>query len=74
MKQNVYTVGIDLAKKIFHLRDPVADGQKTALRPLAVYRRKGLPSSTGLRPSLCLKMRVLARTQLFPGASNVAPW
>src|SRR5262245_55692337 len=30
------------------LGDPVAYGQKTALRPLAVYRRKRLRSSTGL--------------------------
>src|SRR5262245_44386727 len=54
--------------------DPVAYGQKTALRPLAVYRRQGLHSSTGLRPSLCPQMRVLAGTPLFPGEPQVDPW
>src|SRR5262249_20610784 len=33
--------------------DPVAYGQKTALRTLAVYRRKSLRSSTGLAPHFC---------------------
>jgi len=56
------------------LGDPVAYGQKTALRPWAVYRRKGLHSSRGLHPSFCPKMRALAGTQLFPGEPKVAPW
>jgi hypothetical protein len=37
------------------LGDPVAYGQKTALRPLAVYRRKSLRSSTGLAPHSTLR-------------------
>ena len=35
--------------------DPVADGQKTARRPLAVYRRKSLRSSTGRAPHCALR-------------------
>jgi hypothetical protein len=37
------------------LGDPVAYGQKTALRLLAVYRRKSLRSSTGLAPHFALR-------------------
>jgi len=48
--------------------DPVAYGQKTALRPLAVYRRKRLRSSTGLAPHFALRDGCLLGLHCSPGS------
>ena len=57
MQHRIFVLLSHLAprKWIAHLGGPVAYGQKTARRPLAVYRRKRRRSSTGLAPHCALR-------------------